>query len=129
MLYKSQGKNPQCQAVSAFHKEDMLNWWQTLKLETRVWKRPGFVCPLSHEVCPVRDCSALVEPRQEEISGVATGWRWSALASPQPGISTHCETTYGLQIDYHQRLRYIRLFCTVWSVSGDWRPLSGARAV
>jgi len=29
-------KNPQCQAVSASHKEGMLNWWQTLKPETRV---------------------------------------------------------------------------------------------
>ena len=27
---------------------------------------------LSHEVCPVRDCSAPVVPRQEEISGAAT---------------------------------------------------------
>jgi len=28
---------------------------------------------LCHEVCPVRDCSAPVVPRQEEISGAATG--------------------------------------------------------
>jgi len=27
---------------------------------------------LCHEVCPVRDCSAPVVPRQEEISGAAT---------------------------------------------------------
>ena len=26
-----------------------------------------------HEVCPVRDCSAPVVPRQEEFSGAATG--------------------------------------------------------
>jgi len=29
-------KNAQCQPVSASHKEGMLNWWQTLKPETRV---------------------------------------------------------------------------------------------
>jgi len=29
-------KNPQSQAVSASHEEGMLNWWQTLKPETRV---------------------------------------------------------------------------------------------
>ena len=27
-----------------------------------------------HEVCPVRDCSAPVVPRQEEFSGAATGF-------------------------------------------------------
>jgi len=29
-------KNPQCQVVSASHKEGMLNWWQSLKPEIRV---------------------------------------------------------------------------------------------
>jgi len=74
---KSQGKNPQCQAVNASHKEGMLNWWQRLKPETQVWKKgPGLhalLRSLCHEVCPVRDCSAPVVPLQEEISGTATG--------------------------------------------------------
>jgi len=35
----SQEINPQCQAVSASHKEGMLNWWQTLKPEIQVWKK------------------------------------------------------------------------------------------
>jgi len=38
-------------------------------------KGPGMYAlsqSLSHEVCPVRDCSAPVVPRQEEISGAAT---------------------------------------------------------
>jgi len=71
-------KNPQFQAVSASHKEGMLNWWQTLKPETRVLEKgPGLHAlsrSLCHEVCPVRNCSASVVPRQEEISGAATDW-------------------------------------------------------
>ena len=38
-------------------------------------KDPGLYAlsrSLSHELCPVRDCSAPVVPRQEEISGAAT---------------------------------------------------------
>ena len=62
-----------CQSIP---QRSMLNWWQILKSETRVWKRAGFAClarSLCHtEVCPVRDYSAPVVPRQEEISSAAT---------------------------------------------------------
>ena len=61
----------------------MLNWWQTLKPETRVWKRPGFVCPisrsLSHQVCPVRDYSALAGRnfwRRHCGKGEGMGFKW-----------------------------------------------------
>ena len=78
MLYKSQGKNPQSR-LSA-HPTKKACW---IGGTGKVWNRKHefekgpilyalsrFLC---HEVCPIRDCSAPVVPRQEEISGAATG--------------------------------------------------------
>jgi len=79
-LYKSQEKNPQCHAVSASHKEGMLNWLANTETGSMDLKKARVCMPYRglcacHEVCPVRDCSAPVVPRQEEFSGAATATR------------------------------------------------------
>ena len=64
---------PCCQCIPQRRHVELVENFDTGN--TGLKKGPGLHAlsrSLCHEVCPVRDCSALVVPRQEEISGAGT---------------------------------------------------------
>ena len=77
-LYKSQEKNPTmpcCQRIPQRRHVELVANTETGSMDlkkARVCMPYRGLCAC-HEVCPVRDCSAPVVPRQEEFSGAATG--------------------------------------------------------
>ena len=95
ILYKLLGKNSQCQAARASHREAC--WIGALwNRKDGFEKKAGFSClarsPCHSEVCPVRDYSAPVVPRQEKISGAAidrTAPFSMTLNDPYPQFQGH----------------------------------------